>query len=82
MDGFQYNNALFTSDLITDILVICLPIPYVNYPLCSDYNGNFADYSQILKLHMTMQRKLATIGVLLLGTMYVTINPTDIYRSC
>lgn len=82
VDGFKYNNALFTSDLITDILVICLPIPYVKYPLCSDNGGTFADYSQILKLHMTMQRKLATIGVLLLGIMYVTINPTDIYRSC
>ena len=30
-----------------------------------------ADYLQILQLNMTRQRKLALIGVLLLGTMYV-----------
>lgn len=76
VDGFKYNNALFTSDLITDILVICLPIPYVDYPFNSESDGNLTDCSQIFKLHMTMQRKLATSGVLLLGIMYVTTDGT------
>ena len=35
LDGFKYDNGLFISDLITDILVICLPIPIVNRPPCS-----------------------------------------------
>ena len=32
IDGFKYDDALFISDLITDVLVIGLPIPIVNYP--------------------------------------------------
>lgn len=35
VDGFKYDDGFFISDLITDILVICLPIPLVNYPPCS-----------------------------------------------
>ena len=30
VDAFKYDNALFISDLITDVLAICLPIPIVN----------------------------------------------------
>lgn len=41
----------------------------------------FADYLQILRLHMTTQRKFTVIGVLLLGTMCVAKNLSDIRRS-
>ena len=40
LDGFQYDNGLFISDLITDILVICLPLPIVNRPSCSGKGMN------------------------------------------
>ena len=36
LDGFTYNNAFFISDLIADVLVICLPIPLVSCPIYSD----------------------------------------------
>lgn len=35
---------------------------------------NFANRLQVLQLHMTMQRRIGIIGVLLLGTMCVTTN--------
>ena len=44
-------------------------------------DANFADYLQILGLHMTTQRKFAVIGVLLLGTMCVAKDLSDIRRS-
>ena len=40
LDGFKYDDGFFISDLITDILVICLPIPIVNYPTCSSKGMN------------------------------------------
>ena len=35
LDFYKYNDALFVSDLITDLIVICLPIPLVSYPALS-----------------------------------------------
>lgn len=34
LNSYKYTDALFVSDLITDLLVICLPIPIVNSPPC------------------------------------------------
>ena len=31
-DIFKFDDALFISDLVTDLLVICLPIPLVSEP--------------------------------------------------
>ncbi|CAD6586381.1 MAG: hypothetical protein ASARMPRED_002520 [Alectoria sarmentosa] len=56
LNGLAYTDALYVSDSITDLLVICLPIPI------------------ILRLHMTMQRRIETIGVLLLGTMSIVAS--------
>ena len=33
---FRYNDALFISDLVTDLVVICLPVPIVSCPPSSD----------------------------------------------
>ena len=41
LDSYQYTDALFISDLITDLLVICLPIPIVNPPPCDDTRHQF-----------------------------------------
>ena len=41
LDFCKYNDALFVSDLITDLLVICLPIPIVSYSPYFDMGGYF-----------------------------------------
>ena len=81
LNGYNYTDALFVSDLITDLLVICLPIPIVSSQPCYGTRPSLADYLQILRLRMTTQRKLGVIGVLLLGTMCVAKDLSDICRS-
>ena len=43
LNSYQYTDALFVSDFITDFLVICLPIPIVSSPPSESKDASFTD---------------------------------------
>jgi len=70
--------AFATSDFITDVIIICVPIPMVRIFL-SRYAGPgfLLIHSQIWRLRLPRGRKIAITAVFLIGLLYVIPTPSS-----
>lgn len=71
LDTMKLHNAYGISDVILDIIIILLPIPWVRGIHCSTRTVQRANQSQIWSLQMTNVHRCAIMGVFSLGALYV-----------
>jgi hypothetical protein len=65
-----YLSALSWSDMVTDLIILVLPIPMASAPN-TVWRKETNVPPQLLRLQMTMQKKLAIIGIFMLGGLSV-----------